>query len=80
MKDTRPELPPDDPFFADAQPAFIRATRKALLKAKLHGVGVPILRNGKVVWADADDLLEELNRKYPDSANMNNTITSESKH
>jgi len=45
-----------DKDLAGTQAAMIRATRKALHEAKIHGLKVPQWRDGKVVWVDPDEI------------------------
>ena len=41
---------------AGTQAAMLRATRKAISEAKLHGELVPQWRDGKVVWVRPEDI------------------------
>ena len=36
------------------QAAMVRATRRALHEAKIHGEAVPLWRDGQVVWVQPD--------------------------
>jgi hypothetical protein len=38
------------------QAAMVRATRRALHEAKIHGETVPLWRDGQVVWVQPDEV------------------------
>ena len=46
----------NDKELAGTQAAMIRARRKALHEARIHGVQVAIWRDDKVVWVHPDEI------------------------
>jgi len=46
----------NDKDLAGTQAAMIRATRRALHEARIHGVPVAQWRDGKVVWVHPDEI------------------------
>ncbi len=47
----------DDRDMVGTDAAMLRATRRALREAKMHNVPVPVWRDGRVVWVDADEIV-----------------------
>jgi hypothetical protein len=54
---------------AGTQAAMIRATRRALHEARIHGELVPVWREGNVVWVHPDEI--ELDLPGNDDLSMN---------
>ncbi len=55
-----------DQDMAGTEAAMLRATRRALEQAKMHGELVPQWREGKVVWVRPEEIKLPAEREEPD--------------